>query len=397
MGRGTDMPTKYNPSRFVIAGANGHKLAQATNHQTALGEARKLSKQYAFPVHVYNFDTRKLIARFENGVQLKDNPSPKFFAIAGRDDAKSGRVKTRSEFVSAYANDIANTGWLTLDEIYRHYEDGAGLGMREYSRNPANPYDWYDFGWTVGKQDWDAKNVGLYIGDPREIIERRFNDLLSRAMAGESMTQAKQTIAREDFTRGYYHGVEGRPKGKNKGIPKGARRVKSNPKGKRNPESGAAKLVETFTGRPASKVIEVEETTHYHEWLAKLGPLRELKVVLIYAKSPVEVTIGFEKDGVALACNEAGDQIEFIGGNQELDLAKLKLTGKLVKEQMVIGVLVQVEYLCRKKFDKLVLTAYHHGMGEDSGNCPMLLYNTIDKRMSVAGGSYHIEWRGIVD
>lgn len=103
---------------------------------------------------------------------------------------------------------------------------------------------------------------------------------------------------------------------------------------------------------------------------------------------------------VKLCSNEAGTQLYFVGGDQNIDevLRKVKMTGaKWEKESMCIGVLYEATYQTRKHFHKFKLTDYWHSLGEETGNQPMLNYDFINKSMTVAGGTYHITPRGIED
>ena len=95
--------------------------------------------------------------------------------------------------------------------------------------------------------------------------------------------------------------------------------------------------------------------------------------------------------------SDDGDQLYFVGGDQEIDVEKLGFKGAEVKPHMVIGVLYELTYLTRKGFDKFLPTNYYHHLGEDTGNQPMLVYDPVNKLMSVAGGEYRIKAEGIVN
>jgi hypothetical protein len=163
---------------------------------------------------------------------------------------------------------------------------------------------------------------------------------------------------------------------------------------KRNPAS-AADLYEEFHGRPPSEVLEYHDELQDHDELSAVGDLIELKVATM---SGLDATISFEADPPKLASSPDGRQLYFQGGNQELRLADLKMGGdKWLKDSMVIGVLYELTYRTEKSFDKFVLSDYEHKLGEESGDQPMLIYDTLNNLLTVSGGQYQIKREGIVN
>ncbi len=56
-------------ARYVISTVDGkHKLGKAINFQTAKSMAAKLSREY-YITRLWNFDTRVLMATFDNGTE----------------------------------------------------------------------------------------------------------------------------------------------------------------------------------------------------------------------------------------------------------------------------------------------------------------------------------------
>ena len=166
---------------------------------------------------------------------------------------------------------------------------------------------------------------------------------------------------------------------------------------KSNPEGAAAEMYENFHGAPSEEVLEVVEEEHYHGHLAGLGQLMELKVTTV---SGYDCTLGFDyKDSgkhVVLASNEEGTQLYLTGGDQSLDLKKMKMNGDYEKDSMVIGELYFISYLTTKDFDKFkpIIYEHTHGENEDTGDivsCPMLRYDLLNKRLYVDGGEYVIK------
>ena len=97
------------------------------------------------------------------------------------------------------------------------------------------------------------------------------------------------------------------------------------------------------------------------------------------------------KDPIYLASSEDGRQLYFVGGDQELDLDGLKIPAEWKKDDMVIGVLTNIVYRTKKKFDAFELTDYTHRLGEESGYEPLLRYDPNTPHLYVTGGAYRIE------
>jgi hypothetical protein len=163
-----------------------------------------------------------------------------------------------------------------------------------------------------------------------------------------------------------------------------------------NPESSASALYEDFHGRPPGKIKEVVTEVQEHEWLTQLGTLTELKVATL---TNLDATLAFEGKGTPDLCSsEEGHQLHIEGGDQSLDLKALKMDGdKWYKESMVIGVLYELTYQTEKSFHKFRPTGYFHKLGEETGAQPFLLYDPVNKLLSVSGGQYEIKPEGIVN
>jgi len=166
-------------------------------------------------------------------------------------------------------------------------------------------------------------------------------------------------------------------------------------RGRSNPESDAAALYEDFHGKPPGETLEIVTEKREHEWLTQLGLLVELKVATL---TNLEATISFTKGAPNLCSSEDGQQLYIEGGDQELDLKALKMDGeKWLKDSMAIGVLTSLVYQTEKGFQNFKLTDYEHQLGEESGRQPFLLYDPINKLLSISGGAYRVEDPGIID
>jgi len=176
-----------------------------------------------------------------------------------------------------------------------------------------------------------------------------------------------------------------------------AQRVKHNPP---NPHEQAAAMYESFHGKPPENEILVQEEFHVHEHLAPLGVLVNYKVATITglnatiessdAKTDYDEAAA-DPNSIFVATNEQGTQLYFVGGDQSLDLKRLEFPDELVKDDMIIGTLYELTYRTRKKFDKFKLTDYYHGLGEDTGEQPLLRYDPLSPHQYVSGGAYKIE------
>lgn len=187
-------------------------------------------------------------------------------------------------------------------------------------------------------------------------------------------------------------------------------------KGKRNPESSAASMYQSFHGRPSQEVVVIERDEHYHENVSALGTACG---VIINCPTAGLVTIGMsgyqwqgkvpkgkwhKTDGgfvkadpaaedVLLSTNEEGTQLFFDGGDQELDVSVLGLKGAAAdKESIIIGDCSFIAYETEKEFDGFELIQYVHQFSEDSGGpLPVLRYDCMNKQMYLDGGVYFIE------
>jgi hypothetical protein len=105
---------------------------------------------------------------------------------------------------------------------------------------------------------------------------------------------------------------------------------------------------------------------------------------------------GVNGDAPTLASSPDGRQLYIVGGDQSLDLSALKMSGKKwERDSMVLGVLDEFTYRTEKGFDNFKMSDYYHHAGEESGVQPMLVYDNINRRLSIVGGQYRITLRGV--
>lgn len=167
--------------------------------------------------------------------------------------------------------------------------------------------------------------------------------------------------------------------------PKQYERFATIPAGPRtNPVEEAAELAEAWHGRPASKITEVEERIREHEVLVDLGGLEEIELV----DPPVVIRFGHD---TRLASNEQGTQLYLVGGDQAVDLDEFPVDRS--KEQVVLGEVSAVTYYAAKQHlggEHRRPGPYRHEFGEEGGTRPQLVYDTRNRLLSLAGGSYKI-------
>jgi hypothetical protein len=216
-------------------------------------------------------------------------------------------------------------------------------------------------------------------------------------------------IARDEYPESYKERLRTLARGASEALDlyeaharaSGKRSISYNPSDSRgNPESesqSAAALYEQFHGQPSSETLEYHEEIEVPDELAGLGDLTEIKVATM---SGLDVTLSFENDPPKLCSTPDGRQLHILGGDQSLPLDKLKMNGdKWLRDSMVIGVLREATYKTRKSFHRFVLTEYEHRFADPKEKRsevePMLIYDSVNKQLSVSGGQYAISKPGI--
>lgn len=168
---------------------------------------------------------------------------------------------------------------------------------------------------------------------------------------------------------------------------------KSNPRPrKRNSDEvvQAAKLTSKFHGRPPRGLRKETERARYRSTLADLGKLFELHVVTPRGGGRLIKPRG----NCRLQASPDGNQYYFRGGDQAVNPADF---GVAPRDQVVLGEVARIVYLTRKDFDKFELIEYDHEFGEEGGTRPVLLYDNLNQRLSLAGGSYRTKRPGITN
>lgn len=172
-----------------------------------------------------------------------------------------------------------------------------------------------------------------------------------------------------------------------------------------NPSPNSAQsLSEEFHGRPSTDIQEFEQSEEYHDELAGLGSLTELEVVT--SNGRFKTPLDFSGDGVSLASTPDGKQLHFVGGEQGLDDNFLKAMGlskaEIDKDSVKLGMVHTISYFADKHHltgsrSQKDGTEYIHEFGEAGGSKPMLVYDKLNERLELVGGTYVVRGEGVVN
>jgi hypothetical protein len=183
---------------------------------------------------------------------------------------------------------------------------------------------------------------------------------------------------------------------KNPAAPKktAAKKRAATPKRKRrrlNPEemAEAEALYERFHGRPANRTVEYDQPMEYRSELAELGKLLELRFDLDADNECVPLR---NFGACQVACTPDGKNLYFVGGNMSIDLDALGIEAG--KDYIELGPCVYIKYHTRKGFHDFAPVNYYHEFGEVM---PVLLYDSINSALFLAGGDYTVRPEGIVN
>jgi hypothetical protein len=177
-------------------------------------------------------------------------------------------------------------------------------------------------------------------------------------------------------------------------------------RGRKNPRNldqiaEARRLSEEFHGRPPVWEKDVVEEEKYRDDITILGEMVDLEI-LVDDEHVVPILFGRGKgETVLLGSTPDGSQLVFIDGNQGIDLESFGIEDEQAdKDLVVVGTVHSITYRTDKHHldDSHGETAdYWHVFGEESGVKPILVYDTLNEKLSLAGGNYRVEPEGIVD
>jgi hypothetical protein len=150
-----------------------------------------------------------------------------------------------------------------------------------------------------------------------------------------------------------------------------------------------------FHGRTPKTVEELQEHHIRAGNYYALGSMGKLWTVPIVAGSdpetwPAPQLAWKPTEGVKCAAEPGGGmQLYFIGGNQDID-AGLARAGIEQRRWTRLGPCTAISYITEKSFDGFATSEYCHQFGEQSGELPVLWYDSTHKRIYLVGGAYRI-------
>lgn len=188
-----------------------------------------------------------------------------------------------------------------------------------------------------------------------------------------------------------------------KGYCAAIERKVSKHKGRKNPPSHpdelglAQKVAKGFHGKLEGSITNVLEQEKYASNLAELGIMEDMELesglIVVFPEFPLSRR-------PRLCSSSDGDQLYIVGGRQELTGKDMEALGVEFpdRDYIVIGPIAAISYITAKyhlsKKDRKPGT-YRHEFGEEGGELPILVYDNINRRQGIYGGSYTIEDEGI--
>ena len=209
----------------------------------------------------------------------------------------------------------------------------------------------------------------------------------------------------------------------------------------------ARKMAEKFHGRKVERVITVDEIEKDISDLAVIGELEQLEIFPIGSDTQIDLNfedqLDNEKTVIEVCTDSEGKQIYLEKGNQNIDkgLSKIKseTSQTLAQRFIVLGHILAICYFTDKwhleeeneplwrvysisksgertlegedlfEEDAIELqkelegsgdeiqigTPYRHEFGEDGGEMPFLIYDELNKKLSIVGGTYIVKDVGI--
>lgn len=160
----------------------------------------------------------------------------------------------------------------------------------------------------------------------------------------------------------------------------------------------AKKMFSKFHGRRPETIEEVQVKQNDRRTLAGLGVLMFLRTDLTQEWNGKGVGIHFsEKDRVIVACDPQGNQLYFLGGNQDISSILPRHHADGYKDFVYVGECSHIIYTTDKDFDNFEEKDYQHEFGEETGERPKLMFDCLNKQLYLIGGAYQVKREGIVN
>lgn len=187
--------------------------------------------------------------------------------------------------------------------------------------------------------------------------------------------------------------------------------------GKKSKAEMARDVAAGFHGRGVRGEYDVVEIDKYPSNLAEMGILLDLAVIVPGSDDEVVPVVFSEQDyptmnancNVKVCATPDRRQIIFSGGDQELDVQEVlvelgyshdEIEALTQRYKVVLGEVYSIGYFTDKHHltgpkEQKRGTPYEHKFGEQGGERPMLVYDTVNKRVELVGGGYEIRDEGI--
>ena len=179
--------------------------------------------------------------------------------------------------------------------------------------------------------------------------------------------------------------------------------------GRADSETNARKVAEGFHGRKSRGVTDIGEEYRYPKNLAELGKLVELMVMDEERKYSVPIMFNRNRvnETVLVTSTSDREQIVFVGGDQKLDWKKVlreldREAPPSGRQYVELGEVYSIACFADKHHlegpeEQKKGVEYEHEFGEEGGYPPRLVYDTLNEKMMLVGGSYTVEDVGIRD
>lgn len=176
----------------------------------------------------------------------------------------------------------------------------------------------------------------------------------------------------------------------------------------------AEKLTKAFHGRSPRETFEIIETEYFDEFGSVLGYLEELCILdpddddygtpisFPFSEERGESANGPDNpDTVLVVSNPEGTNIEFVGGDQDIDWHNVEGAGPENDKYLIpVGSVGSIAYWTDKHhlsgpISQRDGTAYEHSFGDEGGQLPFLVFDQKNSKLLLVGGSYTITPEGI--
>ncbi len=166
----------------------------------------------------------------------------------------------------------------------------------------------------------------------------------------------------------------------------------------------ATSVSEGFHGRKPYYIEDILEIERYRTKLAHLGDLVEFEILSSNGRSVIPINFALHDTEEHVSVSSTPDRMQLIlsGGDQSIDLESFDLSdNEKRKDYVCIGEVFSISYFTDKhhlsgpKY-QADGTEYIHKFGEEEGGIrPELMYDRLNERILLIGGSYEVRDEGI--